>query len=383
MNPCIAHAKSTLFRTVATFGFAALIALAAATEAAVAAADFSGKQITVIVPFSEGGGTDGYSRLMAPYFEKYLPGHPTIQVVNRPGGGGLTGVNFYDATAKPDGITVLALSTSALMNYALGDKRARFEMKDFVPVILSPRSSVLYLRGSLGIQDEPTLKAKIDKLRKMGAEKLVYGGKTPTSSGLTYTIALDLLGIDVKMVFGLGGNGPMALGFERGEFTINSDNVLAYLNQRKHMIKSGLAVPLFTFGVMNEDGSISRDPALPDVPSFNEVYEAYYGKQPSGADYEAWKSLMSISVPLSKSWNLKADTPPEIVKAWRDAARKVYAEVSKSPAGQQVFGPYKNLFGDAATAIFRENTTLNPAAAKWLTAYLKDNFNVTIAARTD
>ena len=384
MNPRTAFGSRTIFRTIATLGFAALIAVAAAAGAAVAAAaDFSGKKITVIVPFSEGGGTDGYSRLMAPYFQKHLPGNPTIQVVNRPGGGGLTGVNYYDASADPDGLTVLALSTSALMNYVLGDKRARFDIKDFVPIILSPRSSVMYVRENLGIQKEPTLKAKIEKLRKMGPEQLVYSGKTPTSSGLTYYMALGLLGIDVKMVFGLGGNGPMALGFERGEFTVNSDNVLAFTNQRQHMIKSGLAVPLFTFGVMNEDGSISRDPILSDVPTLNELYKAYYGKEPSGDAYKAYKALMSISVPMSKSWNLKAETPPEIVAAWREAAKKVYAEVSKSPEGKKVFGPYQNLFGDAATTIFRENTTLDPAAAQWLTGYVKDNFNVSIAAKTD
>ncbi|MGH8666796.1 MAG: hypothetical protein ACREUX_21240, partial [Burkholderiales bacterium] len=67
MNPCTRLGTRTLFRTVATLGFAALIAVAAAAGTAVAAAvDFSGKQITIIVPFSEGGGTDGYSRLMAP-----------------------------------------------------------------------------------------------------------------------------------------------------------------------------------------------------------------------------------------------------------------------------------------------------------------------------
>src|SRR5690606_15006157 len=214
------------------------------------------------------------SRLMAPYFQKHLPGNPKLQIVNRPGGGGLTGVNYYDSAAKTDGLMVLALSTSAIMNYVLGDERARFDMKNFVPIILSPRSSVLYVRSNLGIQDEPTLKAKLDKLRKLGRERLVYGGKTPTSSGLTYRLALTLLGIDVRMVFGLGGNGPMALAFERGEFTVNSDNVLAYTNQRQHFIKSGLAVPLFTLGVMNEDGSISRDPILSDVPTVNELYQA-------------------------------------------------------------------------------------------------------------
>jgi tripartite-type tricarboxylate transporter receptor subunit TctC len=383
MNPCT-RLGTGLFRTAATLACSASLAFALMTTAGTAAAevDFSGKTIHVIVPFSEGGGTDGYSRLMAPYFEKYLPGNPTILVVNRPGGGGLTGVNYYDATAKPDGLTVLALSTSALSNYMLGDERARFDMKDFVPIILSPRGITQYVRGSLGIQKEPTLKAKIEKLRQLGADKLVFGGKTPTSGGLALNTALSLLGIEVKAVFGLGGNGPMALGFERGEFNMNYDNTLSFINNRASMIKSGMAVPLYTFGVVNEDGTISRDPALPDVPTFNEAYEAYYGKKPSGKGYEGWKSLMGVSVPLSKSWNLKAETPPEVLKAWRDAARKVYAEVSKSPAGKKVFGPYKNLIGEAAVAIMRENTTLEPESAKWLSAYVKDHYNVTIAART-
>jgi len=346
------------------------------------AVDFSGKRIAVIVPFSEGGGTDSYSRFMAPYFEKYLPGHPKIVIINRPGGGGLTGVNYYAAKAETDGIWVLALSTSSLSNYMLGDKRARFDMSDFDPIILSPRGIVQYVRKDLGIQKEPTLKAKIEKLRNYPADKLVFGGKTPTSGGLALRTALSLLGIEVKSVFGLGGNGPMALGFERGEFTMSYDNTLSFLNNRSDMIKSGLAVPLYTFGVLNEDGSISRDPALPDVPTFDEAYEAYYGKKPSGDAYEGWKSLMAVSVPLSKSWNLKGGTPPEIVKAWRDAARKVYAEVSKDPKGQKIFGPYKNIIGDAGKAIRDNGTKLKPQAAKWLASYVREHFNITIAAKT-
>ncbi|MGQ0749429.1 MAG: Bug family tripartite tricarboxylate transporter substrate binding protein [Betaproteobacteria bacterium] len=364
---------------------AAVFALMTGVPAAANAAevDFSGKRITVIVPFSEGGGTDGYSRLMAPYFEKYLPGNPQVMIVNRPGGGGLTGVNYYEATADEDGLTVLALSTSALSNYMLGDKRARFEMQDFVPIILSPRGIVQYVRSDLGIQNESTLKDRIEKLASYSQEELVFGGKTPTSGGLALRTALSLLGIEVKSVFGLGGNGPMALAFERGEFNLNYDNTLSFLNNRSHMIRSGLAVPLYTFGVLNEDGSISRDPALPDVPTFNEAYEAYHGKKPSGEGYEAWKSLMAVSVPLSKSWNLKAGTPPEIIEAWREAAKKVYAEVSKDPRGRKVFGPYRNIIGESAVAIMNEGTTLKPQAGQWLASYVKDHFNMAIAARTD
>jgi len=42
------------------------------------AVDFSGKRITIVVPFNEGGGTDSYTRFLQPYFQKYLPGNPKI-----------------------------------------------------------------------------------------------------------------------------------------------------------------------------------------------------------------------------------------------------------------------------------------------------------------
>jgi len=373
-----------VFRTVTTIVASAAIfgSVAVVSSNATAAVDFSGKRIAVIIPFSEGGGTDSYSRFMAPYFEKYLPGNPKIVIINRPGGGGLTGVNYYAAKADTNGTWVLALSTSSQSNYMLGDKRAKFNMADFIPIILSPRGITQYVRKDLGIQNEPTLKAKIEKLRSTPKSKLIFGGKTPTSGGLALRTALSLLGIEVTSVWGLGGNGPMALAFERGEFTMSYDNTLSFQNNRSHMIKSGLAVPLYTFGVVNEDGSISRDPALPNVPTFNEAYEAVYGKQPSGTGYEAWKSLMSVSVPLSKSWNLMAGTSPEIIKVWRDAARKVYAEIMKTPKGQKVFGPYKNIMTDAAIKIRDQGTTLDKSSAEWLAKYVSERYNIAIAAKT-
>jgi len=369
------HAAGTIALSAAALG------LTAAAGPAMAV-DYTGKRIAVIVPFSEGGGTDSYSRFMAPYFEKHLPGNPKIVIINKPGGGGLTGVNYYDAKAEKSGTWVLALSTSSLSNYMLGDKRAKFDMKNFTPVILSPRGITQYVRSNLGIQNEPTLKAKLEKLRGLPREQLVFGGKTPTSGGLALRTALSMLGIEVTSVWGLGGNGPMALAFERGEFTMSYDNTLSFLNNRSHMIKSGMAVPLYTFGVINEDGSISRDPALPDVPTFPEAYKALTGQEPSGQDYNAWRSLMAVSVPLSKSWNLPSDAPKDVIETWRTAARKVYAEVMQTSKGQKIFGPYKNIMTDAATRIRDEGTKLDRDAARWLAKYVNEHFNIAIAAKT-
>lgn len=377
MNPIFGF--KMLGRTLATIAVSVATLVASSPALAV---DYSGKRIMITVPFPEGGGTDSYSRFMAPYFEKYLPGNPKIIIVNRPGGGGLTGVNYFAAKAEKDDTWILALSTSSMSNYMLGDKRANFQMEDFIPIILSPRGIMQYVRKDFGVQNIPDLKAKIDKLRSFPKSKLVFGGKTPTSGGLALRTGLSLLGVEVSSVMGLTGNGPMALAFERGEFTVNYDNTLSFLDNRAHLIKSGVAVPLYTFGVINEDGTISRDPAAPDVPTLDEFYKAVHGKAPSGDAYSAWRSLMAVSVPLSKSWNLMAGTPPDVVKVWREAATKAYAEVMKDPKGQKIFGPYKNIMSDAAIKIRDDGTSLNPESAKWLAKYVKDRFKMDIHPKT-
>jgi hypothetical protein len=88
---------------------------------------------------------------------------------------------------------------------------------------------------------------------------------------------------------------------------------------------------------------------------------------------------MAVSVPLSKSWNLMKGTPKDVVEAWRTAAKKVYAEVSKDPKGEKIFGPYKNIMSDAAIRIRDDGTTLSPAAAKWLANYVKVRYDVDIS----
>jgi tripartite-type tricarboxylate transporter receptor subunit TctC len=358
---------------------AAIVALSAfVSSASQAEVNLKGKKISVIVPFAEGGGSDIYARMMAPYFEKYLPGNPKILVLNKPGGGGTTGAVYFENKAKKDGTWVLTLSTSTAANYALGDPRAKFKLEEFIPIILSPRGITQYGRNNLGLQDIPDLKAKIEKLQSYDPKKLAFGGKTPTSGDLALRIALSLLGVEVNSVWGLAGNGPMALGFERGEFTLNYDNTLAYLKGRKHLIESGVAVPIYTFGNYDQNGKLTRDPALPDVPHFAEVYKAVYGKEPSGDGFEAWKSMMGVSVSMSKSLLLPANAPKDVVEAWREAARKMLEDPEYLAKAKEEAGPYPQIVGDAAVPIIKESVTISPAAKQWIAKYVKDRYDVDI-----
>ena len=98
---------------------------------ALAEVDFAGETIEWIIPFSAGGGSDTWARFNAPLLSKYLPGEPTVIVVNEPGGGSTKGTNLFAARAKPDGLTILGTSGSTQFPYLLGDPRVRYDYKEW------------------------------------------------------------------------------------------------------------------------------------------------------------------------------------------------------------------------------------------------------------
>jgi tripartite-type tricarboxylate transporter receptor subunit TctC len=357
---------------------AAIYCLLASTFSA-QAADLAGKKVNLIVPFSEGGGTDTWTRMMAPYLEKYLPGNPKVLIVNKPGGGSITGGNYFVERATKDGTWIFAQSTSTASNYMLGDPRVKFKLEEFEPVLNSPRGVLQYVRSDLGLQNIKDLKGKIDKLKSYPVDKLAFGGKTPTSGDLALRVALSLLDVEVNSVWGLGGNGPMALGFERGEFMLNYDNTLSYLSNRKHMIESGMAVPLYTFGNYDANGKLGRDPAAPDVPTFNEVYKAVHGKDPSGPGYEAFQALMGVSVPLSKSLLLPPGTSKDVTEMWRTAVRTMLADKEFKTKTKDEFGPYPQIVGEAVRPIMKAALTISPETRAWLAKYVKVRYDIELA----
>src|SRR5947209_4321580 len=65
---------------------------------------YPSRAITLVVPYSAGGGTDVAARLVAPALSEALK--QSVVVVNKPGAGSIIGVQ-YVAHAEPDGYTLL------------------------------------------------------------------------------------------------------------------------------------------------------------------------------------------------------------------------------------------------------------------------------------
>src|SRR5215204_5691359 len=70
---------------------------------------YKGKQITVIVGSSAGGGYDIYARLLARHMPKHLPGNPSVLVSNMPGAGSNAAAAHLFNVAPKDGTYIGAL----------------------------------------------------------------------------------------------------------------------------------------------------------------------------------------------------------------------------------------------------------------------------------
>jgi tripartite-type tricarboxylate transporter receptor subunit TctC len=151
------------------------------------------------------------------------------------------------------------------------------------------------------------------------------GANNPSGGDMRVLLSLDLLGLDVKPIYGIN-RGDARPSFERGEFNINFDSTQAYPTQVVPLVTAGTAVPLFTFGVANAEGTIVRDPTVPDLPTFVEVYKTLMGKDPEGPGFEAWKAVFNLNVMASKALALPAGTPDDIVQAYHKAMAEVVAE---------------------------------------------------------
>jgi len=123
---------------------------AAPTAAPAAKVDFpqKGKSITVIVPFSAGGGTDTQARIIAASMEKTL-GVP-VQVVDKPGAGSQVGLTEL-VNAKPDGYTIGFTNNPTTMGvYLTPDRKATFNKSSFAPIagfVFDPEDVVVKAGG--------------------------------------------------------------------------------------------------------------------------------------------------------------------------------------------------------------------------------------------
>src|SRR5262245_64884273 len=117
-------ARLTSMKTI-LLSFCTLLVSASAMQAQ---SDFyKGKQIKIVVGASAGAASDLYARVAASHLPRHIPGKPDIIVQNMPGGGSMTAANYVYTVAKPDGLTLAALTSPIYFAQLLGQKEVQFD----------------------------------------------------------------------------------------------------------------------------------------------------------------------------------------------------------------------------------------------------------------
>jgi tripartite-type tricarboxylate transporter receptor subunit TctC len=278
---------------------ALLLALLAAGVAAGAHAQeaWPTRTVTIIVPFTPGGGTDIGTRIVAQRLSQ-MWGQPVV-IENKPGAGGNIGLDAV-ARAKPDGYTLVTgnVGTQSI-NPFLYKKLSYNPDMSFAPVSLMAE-----LPFALVVP--PTLPAKTAKelvaLAKSKPGKLNYAssgiGGSPHLSMETFKIAT---GTDIVHVPYKGGGAAMA-----DLMAGNVHMLFASILETSSHVKAGKLQALAVTGS-------TRSPAMPDVPTLTEAGI-------KGADAGSWIGLLA-----------PANTPKSVIDKIAADVKKVVAmpEVSK------------------------------------------------------
>src|SRR5262249_40139405 len=92
---------------------------------------FAGKTITISTFTPPGGSYDTYARLLARHVGRFIPGRPTVIVLNQPGAGGLVALNYAGKIAPRDGTFLTLAGVGTLLQEAIGGQGMQVSLRDF------------------------------------------------------------------------------------------------------------------------------------------------------------------------------------------------------------------------------------------------------------
>jgi len=310
--------------------FAALL-IAAGAAGVVSAQDFPPRQITLVVAFPAGGGTDLFARVFAQKLAAALG--TTVVVDNRPGAAGTVG-NAIVARAAPTGQTLLFTPSNLAMAPAIYKSLPYDTVRDLAPVIMTARIPlVLAAHPALPVRNVKDFLA----LARAKPGAMDYGSSGAGSPPyfamelLKYTARVDLNHIPYK------GAGPILTALMSGEVQASFLIPPLAMPQMQGGKLRGLAV-----------STPGRSSVLPELPTLREAGVAGFevtqwhgffapAKTPaaivSRLNAEVAKTLASAEIKqrlAAEGADIAGGTPADLgtflaaeIKVWTDLAQRL------------------------------------------------------------
>jgi len=251
-------------------------------------AAFPDRNITLVVPFSPGGGFDSISRAIARSMKKYTPKGVDVIVKNVIGAGGLNGTVFL-YRSKPNGYMIGHLYSGQLPTQMFrGAKSVGYDMQKFTWLAQVGRDPYgLIVRKESRYQSLGDLQAA--KRIKWGVES-IGAGRWPDSF-----IAAHELKIPFDVVAGYVGTGGALPALLRGDYdvllqTIDHPSVTPY-------VKTGEIVPILNRGATSPKVA----PKVPTAKDSGYNLELFVGRFMAGPPGVALDRAKVLEGLLSKA----------------------------------------------------------------------------------
>jgi tripartite-type tricarboxylate transporter receptor subunit TctC len=303
---------------------------------------YKDKTIRFIVGQAAGGGYDTYTRTIARYMGKYIPGHPTIVVDNMTGAGSLAAANYVYGNARPDGLTVGNWNSAFVLNQALGDPNVRFDARKFgwigapgkgVPVCL--------IMGFTGLKT-------FDEILKSG-KPIKMGGTAPGSHSIDLPLMLNkMLGTKFQVVSGYPGTSQIRLALQRREVDGQCTNWDSVVSTQKDLLDArgdDKMIPFLVHARLN-------DPEIKNVPLFNEALK----DESNISTYKAYMAQMEYQRPLTVS----PGTPKERLEILRRGFKATLADPEFSAQASKSRLEISYVSGEEIEKIVNEVLSISP-----------------------
>lgn len=276
---------------------AVILAAVLLCGAAVQAASYPKKPVTLVSPYGPGGAADLAARNLAAVAPAYLG--KNIVVVNRTGATGVTGSAFV-AKNRPNGYTLLLARVGSQATVPAINKKIPYKWDDFSFLgMLELNPFILTIHPESPYKTIDQFKAALEKGEKLSYASAGVGGLLH----LGMLVFLDEIGIDPKQVKhipykGGGKAGAAVVGGHVDLFFQNLSGVISH-------IQGGKLRALATT-------TKQRVPSLPDVPTFSELgypkmesiigWSALYGPKGLPGDVTGkWETVLQ-SVKSDEGW---------------------------------------------------------------------------------
>lgn len=194
---------------------AVVLTLTAFISSAGAQTDFfSGKQLSVLIATTAGGGYDAYGRLVARNIGRHIPGNPLVTAKNMPGAGGLAAANYLYNRAAKDGTEILIVQNGLPFErlfHALSPegRNALFDSTKFGWIGSATRT--VFVTVTWHTSPVKTLQDAMTRGAVLGAST------TNSDSYILAMLSNNLLGTRFQVVHGYPGANEVSLAVENGE----------------------------------------------------------------------------------------------------------------------------------------------------------------------